>query len=174
MVADRLSAGLSACGEGAAVLTQKPEGAVSGTQKKEGREVLPSLPPSRTAGTVTVQETLLVLGVYTLDRTRRAALADRLQSLGIGSADLLELRDYLLGCVSDPQHARRVVVGKVIDVATLPEAIEDLRRHRELSAAQAAPTRSTSHYWGFPSPHPSCACEGCEGRRRMGYAEMRS
>lgn len=149
-------------------------GLPSGIQMQASRQVLASLPASRTAATSPVADVLLDLGVYALSRSKREALADKLVGLGISGDDLLEVRDYLAENISDEAVARRTVVARIIDADTLGEAVDDLRRRKERLTTQAAPTRSTEHYWGFPSPHPSCACEGCEGRRRMGYAEVRS
>ena len=149
-------------------------GVSSGIQMQASRQVLACLPASRTAADSPVADVLLDLGVYALSRSKREALATKLVGLGITGPDLFSVRDYLAENISDETVARRTVVARVIDADTLGEAVADLRRRHERLTTQSAPSRSTEHYWGFPSPHPSCACEGCEGRRRMGYAEVRS
>ena len=142
--------------------------------EKEGRKEVPSILPSRTETEPTVADVLLAGGVYTMARARRLELAGRIEAAGITAAELQGLWDYLAVVIEDGPKCQRMFAAKCIETAGLREALDDLQQHRQLSASRAAPTRSSEHYWGFPSPHPGCGCQGCSDRRRAGHPEVRS
>lgn len=156
------SAGVGACGEGANLYS----GTGSSAVQKEGRKEGTSLPPSiRPETDTTLADVLLEVGAYVLHRPKRIELADKLTAIGMDAADVYRLRDYLAGCITDQEQAKRQMVAVLLDVERLPTAMEDLAKHLRKREAKSAPKAEA------PKQHPG---ESIRRQNAERLAEMRA
>lgn len=100
-----------------------------------------------------------------LHRPKRLELADKLAAIEIGVADVFRLRDYLAGCITDQEQAKRQTVAVLLDFERLPWAMADLAEHLRKRAAKAAPKDEA------PKQHPG---ESIRRENAERLAEMRA
>lgn len=115
-------------------------------------------------------DALKKMGIYVLFGGSREALARELVSEGVTKQDLLNFEVYMRDTIKDPQMRTALAAKRLKDPDGRPQMWKDIADHIEANKSKFN-DEGMSHYWGFPSPHPSCHCRGCEERRAAGFAE---
>lgn len=117
-------------------------------------------------------DALKKMGIYVLFGGSREALARELVAEGVTMKDLHNFETYMNDTIKDPQMRVALAAKRLKDPEGRTKMWQDIKDHLELNKAKFE-DGGPSHYWGFPSPHPSCKCKGCEERRAAGFAEVR-
>lgn len=110
----------------------------------------------------TLKDRLTELGIYTLRVDIQAEIVAKLHAGGVTAESVVRLVN-----AAKKTHTTGTMAIKTV-CRLLRQSIGDIQE----AIRQIRDTGGTAtHYWGFPSPYPGCACDGCEGRRRQGASD---
>ena len=114
----------------------------SGTERDQNTYT----PAHQSTSTVqSLDEALLMAGVFALSRKARRGVAESLAEAGIPVAAIEQLRQWIEHGEKDAGQARRYLAGLLSDPEATADAVADLERRRERAPRQGQPSTPPWH-----------------------------